>query len=287
MLEQQIVYLKKSIPRLKKNFQTLKDFFHECSSSSNKINEIVCSANEEFNNSNITDFFLSEKTIPVIIKGSNSPFSIQENGLITLTNKFFLLYAIGFNNILSCREDLCAKLERVKVISQIDPTNRADVPGQLTDDLQAVFDWLKKAHLEFKPHYNFKTNQKEKLNTPQTYSIQECGGIYSLFYSRAQHFDEKKFFNFLKTTSQLFKTYTDGLRSSQLLSAEFDEEDVVRHNQSDPRAKNIENTNTTTEEKKDQSDSKLRMGPMIFSSLTPQMVALKLSKFLISEYLYY
>jgi uncharacterized protein YajQ (UPF0234 family) len=159
MLEQQIVYLKKSIPRLKKNFQTLKDYFRECSSSSNKINEIVCSANEEFNNSNITDFFLSEKTIPVIIKGSNSPFSIQENGLITLTNKFFLLYAIGFNNILSCREDLCVKLERVKVISQIDPTNRADVPGQLTDDLQAVFDWLKKASL--KPHYNLKPIRKK------------------------------------------------------------------------------------------------------------------------------
>ena len=113
--------------------------FHECSSSSNKINEIKCSAREEFNNSNITDFFLSEKAIPVIIKGSKSPFSIQENSLITLTNKFFLLYAIGFNNILSCREDLCVKLERVKVISQLDPTNRADVPGQFTDDLQAVF----------------------------------------------------------------------------------------------------------------------------------------------------
>ena len=67
MLEQDVVYLKKSILRLKKNFQTLKDFFHECSSCSYKIYEIVCSANEESNNSLSTDFFLSEKTIPVYI----------------------------------------------------------------------------------------------------------------------------------------------------------------------------------------------------------------------------
>jgi hypothetical protein len=100
-VEQDINYLRKSIPRLKKNYKTLKDYLHECSNS-NKIYEIECSASEEFNNSLITDFFSPGKTVPVCIKRPNSPaspFSIQENGLITLPNKFFLLYAIGFTII--------------------------------------------------------------------------------------------------------------------------------------------------------------------------------------------
>ena len=69
--------------------------------------------------------------------------TIQISLIFSYLKRQFQCISIGFNNIiLSCREDLCVKLERLKLISQLDPTNRADctdVPGQFTDDLQAVF----------------------------------------------------------------------------------------------------------------------------------------------------
>ena len=223
--------LKAEILLLQNRYKVLGDFFRNCSSNSKKIYDIRIVENSGFHNQSVEVFFNAALAIPVVVKSSGLTFKSTDNNHIDPKDKFFLFYALGFNNILSTQESLVTKLNRVEKVVRL--TTKKSSSGHIetteatllkfSEDLQAVFNALKEDQISFHANCQLKSGFGGKHEV-QAYAIKECArGKFSIFYPRARHLKETEFFNFLKTTSEQFKKYTVGLINSSTALPKSDE----------------------------------------------------------------
>ena len=93
--------VRKRINGLKFRYQLLKRFREFGSQACvSKLYETKCEATEDFFSLNIANLFDKAKTSVVMVTHGRieKSFNTQDSAQMTPKNKFFLLYALGFNN---------------------------------------------------------------------------------------------------------------------------------------------------------------------------------------------
>ena len=156
---------------------------------------------------------------------------------MTPKKKYFLLYALGFNNCLQFQEEIVAQLEKTRKSFSLSKILTEDISNKIqnfSENLQTAFTRLKEEHNFFDSKYDEISVAFGAKHNVQAWAIRECGKIYKIFYSRAMHIDGVKFFQFMKNSIDSFekKLVEDNRILKQIektapLVEEFDVEEIV------------------------------------------------------------
>ena len=196
----------------------------------NKLYETKCKATVAFFSLNVADFFDTRKTSVVMVANGRSErrFNADDSAQMSPKNKFFLLYALGFNNLLAFQEETVLKLNQLRRSLELNQLLTEEISERITafdEYLQGAFIKLKKEHEFFDKQYDQMSTCFGAKHTIQSWSIRECGQIYKLFYSRALFMNGVELFQFIKATVIPFN---EQIKKTAPLGKEFDAEEIVK-----------------------------------------------------------
>jgi len=203
--------IKNSITGLKLRFHYLKRFRENGSKACrNKLYETKCEATKDFFSKDVAAFFTPNKTsVVMVVNGKvERPFNAKDSDQMTPKDKFFLLYAIGFNNCLQFQQEIVANLELLRrklELSKILTPEISDIIRDFSETLQTAFKRLTEEHQFFDSNYDGMVRGIGAKHDLSAWAIREVGKKNKIFYPRAQHINGVAFFSFMKATVDSFE----------------------------------------------------------------------------------
>ena len=118
-----------------------------------KLYETKCEATKAFFSLNVADLFEKDKASVVMVFNGRSEkrFEAQDSAQMTPKNKYFLLYALGFNNNLAFQEEIVEMLNRPRKSAELSKI----LTPEISNRIETFSRYLQEAFLKLKEEHGF------------------------------------------------------------------------------------------------------------------------------------